>query len=150
MQIEQLLARLNVEVVSTAMGDSELTLFLRVKTDEPTQNRWRVFITELLLHDRKDKRARWTVDIGHTYFLRENEDTPRYLWRLIIEAKKGGKKSLDEGLKRVSQAAMSALSNGVEITSMPLVGRSSHKGRGSVHGQGENAAAAMIAKEFKT
>lgn len=128
--------RLGATVVQATPGGTatkpKLTLMLRVGVDDTSQGRWRNFIHEILLHQKKDKGKAWTVDIGQTYYL--DGESLRYLWRVIINGT--GKDALTRAETRMRQSVIGSLSTGVEITSMPLVGRLSYSGKKTMGGYG--------------
>jgi hypothetical protein len=129
MELEKLFEKLGAKVVRAdtagTKANPKIVMMLRVGVDEITQERWLAFITEALLHEEKDKRKAWTLDIGHVYFLRDGN--VKYLWRASVIGV--GKKGLDQGLSRIQQAVLSSLTVGrQEITEMPLVGRDSYAG----------------------
>lgn len=124
MQFEQIVQRLGAQIVKQDVADSKVVLMLRVRTDDVTRSKWAGFIEEALVREELGKRKAWTLDISQAYYLASG--SPRYLWRLVIQGKT--KKAVGTALDALYGAAMQSLSAGVEVTSMPLVGRDNYAG----------------------
>lgn len=122
--LESILARLGAQVVKSEVSSTRATLMLRVRLDEVTRSKWAGFIEEILIREAAGKRKTWTADVGQVYFL--SGGVPKYLWRIVLQAK--NQKGIDAALEQAHGAAMQSLSKGVEVTSMPLVGRDTYAG----------------------
>lgn len=124
MQFEQVVQRLGAQIVKQDVTDTKVVLMLRVRTDDVTRSKWAGFVEESLIREELGKRKAWTLDISQAYYLANG--SPRYLWRLMIQGKT--KKSVATALEQLYGAAIQSLSAGVEVTSMPLVGRDNYAG----------------------
>jgi hypothetical protein len=140
MRLDQALIRCNVEIVTQKQDSADsATLMLRVK--DPAV--WAEVIREFLITQNTLSDKKWSTDVSRVYFLDPQSRSIRYLWRVVL---KGAPKDAAEVL---GQTAIRVLSQGVEVTSQPLVGRvnaapGSTKGAHSI-----GAASGLVAEHFK-
>lgn len=140
MRLDQALIRCNVEIVTQKQDSADsATLMLRVK--DPAV--WAEVIREFLITQNTLSDKKWSTDVSRVYFLDPQSRSVRYLWRLVL---KGAPKDAAEVL---GQTAIRVLSQGVEVTSQPLVGRvdpspGSTKGAHSI-----GVAPGLVAQHFK-
>lgn len=113
MRLDQALNRCNVEIVTQKSDASGSTLMLRVR-DTST---WSDIVKEFLLAQDALVEKKWSADVSRVYFVDQQSRTVRYLWRIIL---RGAAKDAAEVL---GHAVIRILSQGVEVTSQPLVGR---------------------------
>jgi hypothetical protein len=104
---------------------------------------WAEVVREYLITQDSLADKKWSVDISRVYFLDTTSKSVRYLWRVVM---KGAPKDAAEVL---GQTVIRVLSQGVEVTSQPLVGRvdtapGSTKGAHSI-----GAASGLVAQHFK-
>lgn len=114
MRLDQAFNRCNVEVVTQKVDTTgAATLMLRV--NDPST--WADVVKEFLLAQDALVEKKWSADVSRVYFVDQTSHNVRYLWRVIL---RGAAKDAAEAL---GQAIIRVLSQGVEVTSQPLVGR---------------------------
>lgn len=140
MRLDQALNRCSAEIVTQKQdGPGSATIMLRVKD----ASLWADIVKEFLITQDALADKRWSSDVSRVYFLDPDSKSVRYLWRIVL---KGAPKDAAEVL---GQTVVRVLSQGVEVTSQPLVGRldpvpGSTKGAHSV-GVGPG----LVAQHFK-
>lgn len=140
MRLDQALNRCNAEIVTQKQdGAGSATIMLRVKD----ASLWADIVKEFLLTQDALVDKKWSADVSRVYFVDPSSRSVRFLWRIVL---KGAPKDAAEVL---GQAVIRVLSQGVEVTSQPLVGRldpapGSTKGAHSV-----GVAPGIVAQHFK-
>lgn len=114
MRVEQALAKIGVSIADASDDDGTMTLMLRIQGDPTTQRRWRKTLERFLLAEEKG-RAQWQADVSKHFFAKAG--AVRFLWRLVFT---GNVKTASRVLR---DCALESLKDGVEVTSLPLVGR---------------------------
>lgn len=140
MQLEQALARIKAEVVSSRSTEDVTTLMVRIHPDN--MSHWVDAVKEILLHEDSLSDKTWHIDISRSYFVDRRTKAVRYLWRLMFTG------DAEEAATTFGMAIIRVLSANVEVTSQPLVGRvtappGSTKGAHTV-----GAAASIIGSAF--
>lgn len=120
MKIDQILKKIDVTLVRVEKSQDgrTLTLYLRINRSERTFQRWRAVVEEVLLaadHNVAEKLG-WKIDVSQYYYV-SPEKVVRYLWRVILTG------NVRAGAEALGQAILRVLSQGADVTSMPLVGR---------------------------
>jgi hypothetical protein len=143
MRLDHALNRIGVEIVRQHSPDKKsATLMLRVPTK--AVNVWANVLQEFLLaaEEQPEAALRWTVDVSRVYFLDKESKVLRYLWRVVLGGNVAGAAEI------LGLAVIRTLSDTVEVTSQPLVGRV-HTAPGSTKGAHDaGVAAGVIAKHF--
>lgn len=120
---------------------------VRVPAEPMALARWRRVVGDFLLgtdeatkKKGKSKNAQkytWTVDISKWFFVAGG--AVKFAWRIMIMA--DDQDGVSRGENMLAQCATNALREGIEVTSMPLVGRKEFKGKnvGGVYSMKEGA-----------
>jgi hypothetical protein len=116
MRLDQILKNIGAEIVKQETSDGRTTLFVRAGKERLAAERWKAVIEELLLSCSGQKTPSWSVDLSKAFFVTEAKAV-RFLWRIIFTG------NVKRGLESFGTSVMRSMSQGVEVTSMPLVGR---------------------------
>jgi hypothetical protein len=120
---------------------------IRVPGDPLVQARWRKILNDFLLgtgeaarkkaKSKKAQKYTWQTDISKWFF--EVGGVVKFSWRIMIMAV--DQDGVSRGENMLAQCATDALREGIEVTSMPLVGRKEFKGKstGGVYSMKEGA-----------
>ncbi len=145
MRLDQAMNRIGAEIVKEEKTEEGITLFVRAPQDAVNGPRWTETIKEFLIAAEQNKGQSWSADVSKTFFAKDG--AVRFLWRFIL----GG--SVASAAGALGRAAIRALASGVEVKSMPLVGRREYEfdvSRGKMmggHPMGE--AAGILATALK-
>jgi len=116
MRLDQALARIGAEIVKQeTTPDGGTVLLIRAPKDQVNASRWIDTVKEFLVAAEQNNGQSWSSDVSKTYFSKDG--TIRYLWRFVL----GG--AVPSAAGALGRAALRALSQGVEVTSAPLIGR---------------------------
>jgi hypothetical protein len=113
MRLDQALNRCNVEIVTQKSEAGAATLMLRVRD----AGVWSDVVAEFLAAQAALADKGWTADVSRVYFIDTQSGNVRYLWRIVFRG------AMKDGAEALGQAIIRVLSQGVEVTSQPLVGR---------------------------
>jgi len=119
MRLDQALARIGVEILKQEVTANGIILLLRAPQDNVNAPRWTSAVKQFLIAAEKNNGQSWSADVSKTYFSKAG--VVRYLWRLSLNG------TVPSAAAALGQAALQALSSGVEVTSMPLVGRKTYE-----------------------
>jgi hypothetical protein len=126
-QIQVALNRIGAEVVRVEKGDTRRVYSIRVKNEPVLAARWKSIVEAFLLGtaevQTRNEKGRWQADISKWFF--PLQGSVRYLWRIMIMAEDA--EGIERGENMFSMMALDALREGVEVTSMPLVGRKNYE-----------------------
>lgn len=117
MRLDQVLARIGVEIVKSEPTKTKVVLFLRAGRKPQHIAQWKRTIEEYLSAEAEQREKSWSCDISRSYYLAQAKAV-KYLWRVIITG------DVRTGAESFGQAALRSLSaGGAEVMSMPLVGQ---------------------------
>lgn len=120
MRLDQALARIGATIVKQdATPDGGIVLLIRAPQDEVNAPRWIDAIKEFLVAAEQNAGQSWSADVSKTYFSKSG--TIRYLWRLVLQG------TTASAAGALGRAAIRALAEGVEVVSVPLVGRKTYE-----------------------
>jgi Trk-type K+ transport system membrane component len=144
MRLDVALNKLGVKIVTQQSAKGAATLMLRVP---PTaMATWAEAIEQFLLAaDALPKGTEaWTTDVSRSYFVDQESKSVRYLWRVILR----GNPQL--GAETLGMAIIRVMSQSVEVTSQPLVGRVSPAPGSTKGAHAIGAGPAILAQHFKS
>lgn len=139
MRLDQALTRISAEVVTQRQDAGGATLMIRMRGD---LGAWADAIREVLLVQENLADKRWSVDISRAYFLDKSSQTVRFLWRIILRG------DVKEAAESFGMSIIRCLSEGVEVTSQPLVGRVSQKPGSTKGAHSLSVGPAVVASHF--
>lgn len=117
MRLDMALKRVGVTIVkSEKRPDGGIVLMLRV--DRKMSGLWNDTLTEFLLASAGEKI--WRTDVSKFFYPVSDEGVVKFLWRVVLL---GDVAAAGAALGR---AGVRAVQQGVEVTSMPLVGRKNY------------------------
>lgn len=120
MKVDQILKKIGVTLVRVEKNKNRetLILYLRINRSERTFQQWRAVVEEVLLaaDENVAKKLGWKIDVSQYYYV-SPEKAVRYLWRAILTG------NVRAGAEALGQAVLRVVSQGTDVTSMPLVGR---------------------------
>ncbi len=102
-----------VKVIKRGDGRDHTTLMVRAPSSDVQRDVWNRALIELLSAAEGQE---WKVDVSKVFFLADG--IPRYLWRFILTV------NVPDAVQALEQAIHRAMAGSVEVTSMPLIGRS--------------------------
>lgn len=143
MRLDHALNRIGVEIVRQHSTDKKsATLMLRVP--QKSAQIWTTVVQEFLLASEEQPEAalRWTTDVSRVYFLDKESKVLRYLWRVVLGGNVAGAAEI------LGLAVIRTLSDGIEVTSQPLVGRARQEPGSTKGGHSIGAASNVLAKHF--
>lgn len=153
MKLDQALVKIGVEVVRAEKNGEDLVLLLRVHTDDPrNQPRW---ISAATGFTRKVWECRkgntWSGEVSKLLVTPDGEHVLFY-WRVTFTG------HVQTAQRVLGEAIIEALREGVEITSMPLIGQKTYehnpaagkfKGGYALSGAGASAGPGLVSREFQ-
>lgn len=114
------LARNRIEIIRVERHKRRHIYSVRGSTDQGVQLRWRDIINDVLLGAVEEGgKGGWAIDVSKWFFVAGG--TVRFCWRVIVSG--DDLKKIEKGERFIAGVADLALRTGVEITSMPLIGR---------------------------
>jgi hypothetical protein len=116
MRLDQALSKIGVRVLKADSSSKRLVLHLRVLTEKPRASaRWNQAASGLVLAAEKNKAVgAWGAEVSKVLFAQGT--AVRFVWRVVFTGK------IQAAQRVLAEAALAALREGVEVTSMPLVG----------------------------
>lgn len=118
MNLYTALGKIGITIVKQRTPNkTSATLMLRVPP--ASQKAWTEVVQEFLLSAEKQptRATAWTLDISRVYFLDKESQVVRYLWRVVLNG------NVTLGIETLGMSLIRTISQGVEVTSMPLIGR---------------------------
>ena len=146
-EVKAAFSRNKFEIIRVEETTRRHVYTIRIPSEPMAMARWRKIVNDFLLgtgeavrKKAKSKKAlkyTWQVDISKWFF--EVGGVVKFSWRIMIMAQDND--GVSRGENMLAQCATNALREGIEVTSMPLVGRREFKGKttGGVYTMGESA-----------
>lgn len=146
-EVEAAFGRNQFEIIRIEKSKLRHVYSIRVPSDPMVLARWRRILNDFLLGTgeavRKKSNAKsvrkytWQIDISKWFF--EHGGAVKFCWRIMIMA--ADPNGVSRGENMLAQCATNALREGIEVTSMPLIGRKEFRGKniGGVYTMGEGA-----------
>lgn len=125
MNLSQAFSKIGVEVKRVSKQGRQTVILVKIPADDTgkVQTRWKAAIEEVVVrsHEESEKQKRWSADVSKWFFAMDGG--VRFLWRIVLNG------NFETSEPVIVNSILAGLRAGVEVTSMPLIGRSDHKMR---------------------
>jgi hypothetical protein len=115
MRLDVVLGKIGAEIVKVEKHQGRVTIFLRTGRKRADAARWKQVVEEMLLAASEQRKVTWGVDISKAFFA--DRGAVKYLWRVVLTG------DVKQAAENFGNATMRSLSQGAEVTSMPLIGQ---------------------------
>lgn len=132
--VKAALGRNKFTIIRVEEGPRRHVYTLRIPTEPQALARWRMITNNFLLGTAEATQKKvsnpnalqylWQVDFSKWFFVAGG--VVKFAWRIMIMAQDS--RGLDRGENMLAHCAADALREGIEVTSMPLIGRRESKG----------------------
>ncbi len=143
MRLDAALDKIGVKIIKQhSPSKASVTLMLRVPAS--AQKQWAEAVQEFLLSAEKQPKgaAPWALDVSRVYFLDKGSQVVRYLWRVVITG------NAPLGVETLGMSLIRTASQGIEVTSMPLIGRIEPQAGSTKGAHSTGVAGKVIAAHF--
>jgi hypothetical protein len=116
MRVDQAFARAGFEIVDAKSEGKEITISIRIRTENPlVPARWKALVEHILVTAEEAKT--WSIDISRRFYSQRGR--VHWMWRIIMRG------SLKDCQIALTQATINTLRIGNEVKEVPLVGQQS-------------------------